>query len=310
MSNSFLSNSTDSQDTQNIQDTQEVLNGRDFGNNSFEIYSEKHFDSTYHLEAWSPSADLLALINYNNELHLYRPSWQRHWSVLIKHDSPVVDVMKSATGPAMGGQGNLKPIFPQHQSLPPESTAVSLTWRPDGKMIAVGLINGQVNIYDYSDGSLVHILAGLNPEKKVFSPESQGIYCLKWTDVYLGRQFQTGLLGMQKSQKSILNSLPLFSPIPLSSSQQQMMLTRSMFMKNSNQPGTASGGIKSTQGSGETFEKLEEPDEESIDVMNVLFAGNSCGVFKLQIFGGFDTDPISLLEILESHGVNQVVGKY
>lgn len=48
---------------------------------------------------------------------------------------------------------------------------------------------------------------------------------------------------------------------------------------------------------------VDEKDEESSDVMNVLFAGDNRGSFRLRLFGGFEVKAVSLLNLMESYGV-------
>ncbi|KAG0367349.1 Anaphase-promoting complex subunit 4 [Gamsiella multidivaricata] len=179
--------------------------------------------------------------------------------------------------------------------------ALSLAWRPDGKMIAVGLSNGQVNVYDYRDGSVVYVMANPYPSRSVSDAGSgmTGMHCLKWADIYLGQSTSVSLFDSHRSPKSILETLPLLSQLPLSSMQQQMMLARSMFNKSTAQGGTGPGGFKSAP--------IQEADidgiaEESSDVMNVLFAGDNQSCFKLRMFGEFETGSISLLDLMGVYG--------
>lgn len=55
-----------------------------------------------------------------------------------------------------------------------------------GKAIAVGLVEGGVNIYDYRDGSLISCIQPAN---------SGSVHCLKWTDIYLGRPNHSSIFG-------------------------------------------------------------------------------------------------------------------
>ncbi|KAF9349554.1 anaphase promoting complex subunit 4 [Mortierella sp. AD094] len=77
-------------------------------------------------------------------------------------------------------------------------------------------------------------------------------------------------------------------------------MARSMFTKNNTQLASGSGSAKDVQA---LAEKIDEPDEESSDIMNVLFVGDNKGCFKLKLFGDFETDLVSLLELLRSYGV-------
>ena len=50
-------------------------------------------------------------------------------------------------------------------------------------------------------------------------------------------------------------------------------------------------------------ENILVTDEESSDIMNVLFVGNDLGQFTLRLYGGFETDSISLPKLLDAYGV-------
>ncbi|KAF8977944.1 Anaphase-promoting complex subunit 4 [Entomortierella lignicola] len=223
---------------------------------TFKKYTEKPFTAWHRLEAWCPTADLIALVSQHNELGVYRSSWrstlQCHWSVPIKSDLIPGDTRslnnKSGTWGVVGGFGGIPPPRTGTSALDSagsiETTAVSLTWRPDGKMIA---------------------------------------------------QFP----------KSLLEALPALSPIPLSSTQQHILTARSMFNKNLAQRTAASASVKDVQA---LAEKTDEPNEESSEIMNVLFVGDKNGQFKLRLFGGFETNVVSLLELLQSFGIHELKG--
>ncbi|KAF9942981.1 anaphase promoting complex subunit 4 [Mortierella alpina] len=269
---------------------------------SFDLYSEKQFQTAHRFAEWSPTADLIAIVNHQNDLDLYRLSWQRHWSV------PVTLQPQTGTGkafkPASGGMGG--GLLRYHRSsattsLAPKADAVSLAWRPDGKMIAVGLSGGTVNVYDYRDGSLAYVISASEHDPLVSgtTPIKASACCLRWADIYLGQSSQTPLFGAHQTPKTILEVLPLLSPIPQSSTQQQMLKARSMFKNNTlGLPGT--GSTKS----GEILaENIHVMDEESSDIMNVLFVGNDQGRFTLRLYGGFETDSISLPKLLDAYGL-------
>lgn len=72
-----------------------------------------------------------------------------------------------------------------------------------------------------------------------------------------------------------------------------------MFKNN----GPGSSGTGSSK-SGEILpENIHVTDEESSDIMNVLFVGNDHGRFTLRLYGGFETDSISLPKLLDAYGV-------
>ncbi|KAG0206767.1 Anaphase-promoting complex subunit 4 [Mortierella sp. GBA30] len=271
---------------------------------TFNIYSEKQLPTGHKLEAWCPTADLIAIVNHKNELELYRLSWQRHWAVAVKSPSHTNVGPGRHQGFSAGSTGALQQIRGSGNTTGADKAdIVSIAWRPDGKMIAVGLNNGCVNVYDYRDGSLAYTISPPEqrqiPQGDAFAKASAR--CLRWADIYLGQSDQTPLFGTRHTPKTILEALPLLSPIPPSSTQQQMMKARSMFKNNIQGMLGASGagGVKSGTSSAES---VHVPDEESSDVMNVLFVGDDQGRFTLRLFGGFETNRVFLPELLEAYG--------
>ena len=109
---------------------------------TFELYAEKQFPPSIKLEAWCPTADLLALVNHQNDLELYRLSWQRHWCIPITVDAalPGNTTGSNKSGQGIGGFGGfggfphpLRPHVAINTSGAVKADAVSLAWRPDGK---------------------------------------------------------------------------------------------------------------------------------------------------------------------------------
>ncbi|KAF9960280.1 anaphase promoting complex subunit 4 [Mortierella alpina] len=281
---------------------------------SFDLYSEKQFQTAHRFAAWSPTADLIAIVNHQNDLDLYRLSWQRHWSVPVTSQQqtgtgqikPASGINGHGSAAGTGGVGGGGGMLRYNRgravtSLAPKADVVSLAWRPDGKMIAVGLSSGAVNVYDYRDGSLAYVISPSEEDQLVSGdiPSKASARCLRWADIYLGQTSQTPLFGAHQAPKTILEVLPLLSPIPQSSTQQQLLKARSMF-KNNTLGLLGAGNAKS----GEILaENIHVTDEESSDVMNVLFVGNDQGRFTLRLYGGFESDSISLPKLLDAYGV-------
>jgi hypothetical protein len=84
-------------------------------------------------------------------------------------------------------------------------------------MIAVGLGNGQINVYDYKDGSVVFTMAHPSGDLQSGSDgtfKMSSVRCLKWTDIYLGRPSQAPFFGIHVSypchlEESIVDEDPL-----------------------------------------------------------------------------------------------------
>jgi hypothetical protein len=51
---------------------------------------------------------------------------------------------------------------------------------------------------------------------------------------------------------------------------------------------------------------VDEKHEEGSEVMNVLFAGDNCGEFRLRLFGAFDVKSVSLLSLMEAYGIRDL----
>lgn len=66
----------------------------------FKQIDEKHVTHEVRLMLWNPKMDLIALTFTNGDVHLYRMSWQKVWTVAN-----------------------------QHQNV----SITSMSWRPDGK---------------------------------------------------------------------------------------------------------------------------------------------------------------------------------
>ena len=70
---------------------------------------------------WNPKMDLIAIITEEGAVWLNRLSWQRVWTLSSS-----------------------------------EYKAISLTWRPDGKVLALGLDNGKVRLVDVENSDCLH----------------------------------------------------------------------------------------------------------------------------------------------------------
>ncbi|KAG4304314.1 hypothetical protein PORY_002289 [Pneumocystis oryctolagi] len=90
---------------------------------AFKILGEKILTEKVKLKSWCPLMDLLAFVTTSNEIWIYRLSGNRVWGALNK-----------------------------------DQEATSITWRPDGKILVVGLSNGTIKLYNVNDGLLLHTI--------------------------------------------------------------------------------------------------------------------------------------------------------
>jgi hypothetical protein len=101
-------------------------------NASFDRYAENQFSAVYKLEAWCPTADLLALVSSENRLELFRLSWNQHWSMPVQRD---IVSGNASTIPRYGSgtlpQG-LRTAATTSTAGSAHADVVSLVWRPDG----------------------------------------------------------------------------------------------------------------------------------------------------------------------------------
>ncbi|KAG0220771.1 Anaphase-promoting complex subunit 4 [Mortierella sp. GBA43] len=225
-------------------------------NASFDHYAENQFPALYKLEAWSPTADLLALVTDENKLELFRLSWKQHWSIPVRGNAATsASTTTTTNAPRIGFGALLQALRAGPTASTPDSAVadvVSLAWRPDGKMIAVGLGNGHVTAYDYKDGSVAFTMA---------YPTGG--------DTQSGSLRQQQMMAALSKHRSFLqNKAKVMEPVPVIPSD------------------------------------VDDVDEESSGIMNVLFAGDNQGSFRLRLFGIFDVNPIPLLKLMEAYGVN------
>ena len=73
-------------------------------------------------QKWSPKMDLLALVTVEGEVWLQRLSWKRVWSI----------------------------------SASEAVRALTVSWRPDGKILAVAFSDGAIKLFDIENAECVH----------------------------------------------------------------------------------------------------------------------------------------------------------
>lgn len=88
----------------------------------FKQIDEKNTSNEVTQMLWNPKMDLIAIAFANAEVHLYRMSWQRVWSVTCPHQNVSV---------------------------------TSLAWRPDGKILAVAYSSGHFRLLAVEDAKKI-----------------------------------------------------------------------------------------------------------------------------------------------------------
>eukprot|EP00041_Stephanoeca_diplocostata_P031131 m.963321 g.963321 ORF g.963321 m.963321 type:complete len:914 (+) comp23894_c0_seq11:238-2979(+) len=86
----------------------------------FEQLSERRAPGNVEDMVWCPTMDLVAVTTADNQLMVYRLSWQRVWSFIPTDDDAKIS---------------------------------ALAWRPDGKVLAVGAADGSVRLLDVEQGN-------------------------------------------------------------------------------------------------------------------------------------------------------------
>lgn len=136
---------------------------------SFRQVDEKHVAVEVELMVWSPKFDLLALSNVQGEVVLHRLSWQKVWSLPTKGDDCKVKAM---------------------------------SWRPDGKVLAVGYSTGQINLCFIENAEILHTIE-VKSEVTFLSWACQAIPVGTWScEPYLNDNTETYLPKLQPLTKS------------------------------------------------------------------------------------------------------------
>ena len=99
-----------------------AMDEADDGGGSFSVLVEKKTWQAVERTEWSPAMDLLAVLTQDGQLTLHRLNWQKLWTAAF------------------------------------EASAVDVCWKPNGKAIAVGHVNGNVSILDVENGDLMKTL--------------------------------------------------------------------------------------------------------------------------------------------------------
>ena len=89
---------------------------------SFRQLEDKPCSAEILYQEWSPKMDLLALVTVEGEVWLQRLSWKRVWSI----------------------------------SASEAGRALTVSWRPDGKILAVAFSDGAIKLFDIENAECVH----------------------------------------------------------------------------------------------------------------------------------------------------------
>ncbi|KAG0053238.1 Anaphase-promoting complex subunit 4 [Gryganskiella cystojenkinii] len=238
----------------------------------FDELSAYRFEKAHTLEAWCPDSDLLAMVTETNDLDIYRADWSIHRSIHL------------------------------------EGKATSLVWRPDGKVIAVGLATGKTCFYHYRDGSMIRKIEATTTPPMTSPSSGDGsssspchgtpttigqVDFLRWDPLYLGKPTER-IFPQETSQKSILPQLPQPAPLPLSvTAQRRAQVTMFRAKKDEGDYGV------------EVAENLEGDmdglDEYAPSTMNALFISDDHAQFYWRFFAGFQTELQNLTDMMKAY---------
>lgn len=188
----------------------------------FQLQFDKPISSQVKLAEWNPEKDLLAMVTEDSRVLLHRFNWQRLWTVN------------------------------------PGKCVTSLCWRPDGKIIALGLEDGTIAMHDVENGKLLRSAKSHNAS----------VTCLNWEE-------NSGLI---KDESDVFEyedrTGRFFPPSP----------------RIPQMPGLVSGE-SSMDGSEYTFQDLSNSSHQRF---NILCSGDSDGCICFSIFGIFPIGKINI----------------
>ncbi|ORX86849.1 hypothetical protein BCR32DRAFT_264741, partial [Anaeromyces robustus] len=186
---------------------------------------------------WCPTMDLLAIINNSYKLTIYRSTWVEEKFVLQK-------------------------VWSINSTL----CQTSIEWRPDGKIIAIGYIDGSLKLIDVETSQIAYS-----------------------TPYYVENSYITSMTWMEEKNKninintllktsSLENYLPILSRIPNSQQFNIKPYSGEIFSNNSK------------MGTSLLSEKIKNDD----DKLDILLLCDNKGHFHLSVFGLFYLGSITL----------------
>lgn len=204
---------------------------------SFRQLEDKPCSAEILYQRWSPKMDLLALVTVEGEVWLQRLSWKRVWSISTA-----------------------------------EGRALSVAWRPDGKILAVAFNDGKIKLFDIENAECVH-------KTKIESTPT----ALDW---------------IEEEKEKVSNdetpeNLPFFvekSELYLPSLSHLPKSTGALFSK------------ESSQEESDDPKKLKCLPEE----LSVLVVGDNRGRIHLLLYGIFLCASLNTLDVLRQHSESQV----
>ncbi|WCJ26939.1 Anaphase-promoting complex subunit 4 [Euphorbia peplus] len=183
----------------------------------FQLQFDKPVASQIKIAEWNPEKDLLAMVTQDSKIFLHRFNWQRLWTIS------------------------------------PGKCITSLCWRPDGKVIAVGLEDGSISLHDVENGKLLKSLKSHNV----------AVVCLNWEeDGQLNRDDSCNISKYED------RTVRFFPPAP----------------KPPRMPGVVSGDAGFMDDNEDSYQELSN---SSYQRFNMLCSADKDGSICFSIFGIF-----------------------
>ncbi|KAL3740385.1 hypothetical protein ACJRO7_021636 [Eucalyptus globulus] len=192
----------------------------------FQLQFDKPLASQVKMAEWNPEKDLLAMVTEDSKVVLHRFNWQRLWTIS------------------------------------PGKCITSLCWRPDGKVVVLGLEDGTVSLHDVENGKLLRSLKS----------HAAAVVCLNWEeDAQVNRDTSGNSLAFED------RTTRFFPPAP-----------RVPCM-----PGLVSGETGLTDDGQDSFVELSNSSKQCF---NILCSGDKDGVLCFSIFGVFPIGNVNIHE--------------
>ncbi|CAA7408172.1 unnamed protein product [Spirodela intermedia] len=193
----------------------------------FQLQLDKPIPSQIRIAEWNPEKDLLAMVTEDSKIFLHRFNWQRLWTVS------------------------------------PGKCITSLCWRPDGKMIAVGLEDGSIALHDVENGKLLRSIKS----------HDAAVVCLNWEE-------DAQPIGREESNVSPYEDRTprFFPPAP----------------RIPQMPGLSSGDAGLNDDLEDTFGELSYNSHKRF---NILCSGDNDGDICFSIFGIFSIGKINICKV-------------
>ncbi|KAF5943733.1 hypothetical protein HYC85_017810 [Camellia sinensis] len=203
----------------------------------FQLQFDKPLPSQIKIAEWNPEKDLLAMVTEDSKILLHRFNWQRLWTVS------------------------------------PGKCITSLCWRPDGKVIAVGLEDGTISLHDVENGKLLRSLKS----------HTVAVVCLNWEEDGTKNGDNSGNISTYEDRTS-----RFFPPAP----------------RVPRMPGVVPGDTGFMDESEDSFRELSNSSHQRF---NILCSGDKDGSICFSIFGIF---PIGKVNIHKFSLSNQPVDNH